>query len=131
MFSLMKYTAIILKKYTISNYLKYTSIHLGKLHRVYFKYYIFRTIKYTLSNCLSFFLSVYLKYTPVHANANKTAVYFKYTSLNMQFEPDMEVYSKYTPSTLEVYSEYSSMCNFALHVDMQLQWQCVEYKCST
>ena len=86
MFSLMKYTAIILKKYTssiLSVYLEYTSIHVGKLHGVYFKYYIFRTIKYTLSilpffvlisilevyfsaYCLSLFSSVYLKYTSVH-----------------------------------------------------------------
>ena len=86
MFSLMKYTAIILKKYTssiLSVYLEYTSIYLGKLHGVYFKYYIFRMIKYTLSilpffilisilevyfiaYCLSLFSSVYLKYTSVH-----------------------------------------------------------------
>ena len=86
MFSLMKYTAIILKKYTssiLSVYLEYASIHVGKLHGVYFKYYIFRTIKYTLSilpffvlisilevyfsaYCLSLFSSVYLKYTSVH-----------------------------------------------------------------
>ena len=119
MSSLMKYTAIILKKYTaiilkkytssiLSVYLEYTSIHLGKLHRVYFKYYIFRTIKYTLSillffvlisilevyfsaYCLSLFSSVYLKYTSVHANVNKTAVYFKYISPNMQSEPDLKV----------------------------------------
>ena len=64
-------------------YLEYTSIHVGKLHGVYFKYYIFWTIKYTLSilpffvlisilevyfsaYCLSLFSSVYLKYTSVH-----------------------------------------------------------------
>ena len=64
-------------------YLEYISIHLGKLHGVYFKYYIFQTIKYTLSilhffvlisilevyfsaYCLSLFSSVYLKYTSVH-----------------------------------------------------------------
>ena len=146
MFSLMKYTAIILKKYTssiLSVYLEYTSVHLGKLHGVYFKYYIFRTIKYTLNillffvlisilevylsaYCLSLFSSVYLKYISVHT---AFLCSHKYTWSILQCmhanANKTAVYLYLTKhavwTRLESIVKYtpkcSSMCDFTLHVD--------------
>ena len=74
---------------------------------VYFSAYCFSLfssvyLKYaSVHTAFLFFSSVYLKYTSVQANANKTALYFKYTSPNMQSEPDLKVWLKYTPSAAQ------------------------------